>query len=285
MSSSIAIITDTDCSLPDELSRSLVIHQVPITVQFGDEVFETGVNINDASLFERIDRENRLPTTAAPAPAKFSAAFQQAFEKGAELIICLCVSSTVSATHDNAVLAAREDTSGRDITIIDTLSLTMGQGFIVLAAAEAVQQGASKEEIIALVDDVRQRSHLYAALSTLKYLAMSGRVGKLAAGFAGLLNVKPILTIQDGKLEMLERVRTRNKSLVRTLELSKEKLGENDVSRMAIVHVNALSDAREFEQQLRANMPCPEEILYAELTPGLSVHTGTGLLGVAFVSE
>jgi DegV family protein with EDD domain len=283
MKPSVAIITDTDSSIPANLAAEFGIHQVPISVQFGEQSFNACEEINDAVLFARIDQENRLPSTAAPSPGKFSEAYQFAFDTSAESILCLCVSSAVSATYNNALLAAKEQFPGRDITVVDTQSLTMGQGFIVLAAAEAAQAGLPKEEILARALQVRERSHLYAALSTLKYLAMSGRVGHLAAGFANLLNVKPILTIRDGKLEMLEKVRTRGKSLNRVIELLQTELVGKEIERMAIVHVNALEEAYKFEAQLRASLPCPKEMIYAELTPGLSVHSGSGLLGAAYV--
>jgi DegV family protein with EDD domain len=283
MNPPVAIITDTDSSIPANLAAEFGIQQVPISVQFGEQSLNACEEINDAVLFARIDQENRLPTTAAPSPGKFSEAYQFAFDTGAESILCLCVSSAVSATYNNALLAAKEEFPGRDITVVDTQSLTMGQGFIVLAAAEAAQAGLPKEEILARALQVRERSHLYAALSTLKYLAMSGRVGHLAAGFANLLNVKPVLTIRDGKLEMLEKVRTRGKSLNRVIELLQTELAGKEIERMAIVHVNALEEAYKFEEQLRASLPCPKKMIYAELTPGLSVHSGSGLLGAAYV--
>jgi len=209
--STIAIITDTDASLPKAVSERYGIQQVPITVNFGAEVLKTGIDIDDAGLFERVDREGTLPTTAAPAPGDFTTAYENAFENGAETVLCFCVSSEISATYGAAV-AARQTMPDRDIQVVDTLNLTMGQGYMVLAAAEAAKGGGPVPEILSIVDQIRARSHIYAVLPTLKYLAMSGRVGSLAAGFADVISIKPILTVRDGKLDLLERVRTLKKA-------------------------------------------------------------------------
>jgi DegV family protein with EDD domain len=276
---SIAIVTDTDASLPTELAARHGIRQVPITVHFRQEILKTGEEIDDARLFARIDREGRLPTTSAPAPGAFAEAYEAAFADGAEAIVCLCVSGEISATY-RAAAVARDLMPEQDITVVDTRSLSMGQGFMALAAAEAAEAGATKEEIVAKAMSVGGRVHLYAALSTVKYLAMSGRVGHLAAGMATILNIKPILTIQDGRLDLLERVRTRKKAWGRVVELTAESLGGQAIERMAIIHVAAPEEARQLEGQVRLHLPCPEEIVVAELTPGLSVHTGVGLVGI-----
>lgn len=276
--SKIAIITDTDASLPDDIAAKYGIKQVPITVHFGNEVLETGIDIDDAALFARIDKEGRLPTTAAPAPGKFVAAYESAFAAGADEVICFAVSSEVSATYSAAVAAA-ETLSDRKITVVDTRSLSVGQGFQVLAAAEAAQAGKSGAEILAVTEDVLASSHFYAALSTLKYLAMSGRVGHLAAGMASLLNIKPVLTIQDGRLDMLEKIRTKKKAWARTVELIQSAVDGKSIERMTITHVAVPAAAKEFETLLRASLDCPEEILITELSAGLSVHSGAGMVG------
>lgn len=284
MMGKIAVITDTDSSLPPALAVQFGILQVPVTIHFDDSSYTTGVDIDDRILFEKIDRFNKLPTTSAPAPSAFADAFTATFNDGAEGVVCICVSSKVSATY-HAALTACENFPGRDITVIDSLTLSMSQGFMALEAAEAVRKGAVKAEIIETVHQMGGRLHLYAALATLKYLALSGRVGKLVAGIADTFNVKPILTVQEGKLDLLERIRTHKKALERMLELTCASVGAKTIARAAVIHVNNLEGAKELEDRLRAVLPCPEEIITAEFTPGLSVHAGSGVVGVVVLTN
>jgi DegV family protein with EDD domain len=279
---SIAIITDTDSSLSFDLAKKHNIILVPILIQFGDESFRDAYEINNDSLFTRIDSSGKLPTTAAPSPGQFVEAFEKAFDSGAGEVLCLTISSEMSATYASAREAAGMF-PGKRIEVLDTRSLAMGQGYMVLAAAEAAAQGASIEEAISAAEDLRSRTFLYGSLATLRYIAMSGRVSQLAAGMAGLLDIKPILTIQNGKLELLEKIRTQTKSWKRAVELSAEKVAGHNIEKMAVLNVKAREEAGRFQTLLRAALPCPEDIIFADITPGLSVHTGAGMVAVVFV--
>ena len=280
----IAVITDTDSSLPKEIAAKHGIRQVPITVHFDDETFRTGIDIDDELLFQKVDRLNRLPTTSAPSPGAFVEAFQEAFDDGADEIACICVSSKVSATYGAAVTAC-EQFPGRSIKVVDSSTLSMGQGFMALEAAQAAQEGASMDEVVARSLDVGSRVHLYAVLATLKYLALSGRVGKLAAGMADTLNIKPILTVKDGKLDLLERVRTRKKAIGRMFELVSGVVDGKSIQKVGIIHGYHLKGAFELQDQLCEKFACPEDIVVAEFTPGLSVHAGSGVVGLVILTS
>jgi DegV family protein with EDD domain len=279
---SVAIVTDSDASLPSDIAARYGIRQVPINIHFGDETFRTEVDITDAQLFERVDREGMLPTTSAPAPGQFAAAFQAALDEGHDAVVCFCVSGEVSATYSAAVNACQLVPEGV-VRVVDTRSISMGQGFMAIEAAKASREGASIDEIVARAHSVGERTSLYAALETLRYLAMSGRVGHLAAGMASLLHIKPILTLRNGKLDMLEKVRTRKRAWARVIELTAQSVGERSVEQLSIVHVNAVEDAGRFQEQLCAVIGCPSEVLVADFTAGLSVHTGPGLVGAGVV--
>jgi DegV family protein with EDD domain len=281
--SKIAFITDTNSSIPKELSDDLGIVQVPIHIMFGEETYITGKDIDDTKLFGIIDERQLLPTTAAPSPGAFHQAFQQAFDEGADQIICICCSSKVSATFDSATMAAGEF-PGKDISVVDSLQLCLGEGFQVLAAVEAAKEGASKDEILAMIEDLKSRLHVYAALPTLKYLAMGGRMGKLAAGVADTFNIKPVLTTIDGKLDLLEKVRTWRKARVRLVNLGIESTKGAEITQLAMIHVNNPDGAMELYEMLKDSLELPSEPLLAEFTPGLSVHAGSGVIGFVMVT-
>lgn len=280
----VAVVTDTDASLPGALAARYGIRQVPITIHFGQEVLYSGVDVDDTQLFARIDREGSLPTTAAPAPGAFMTAFQQAFDEGADEVACFCVSSQISATYA-AACTARDELAGRTIRVIDTQSLSMGQGFMALAAAEAARAGASLDEVVDAAMAIQPRTYLYAALSTLRYLAMSGRVGGLAAGMANLLHIKPILTLRDGRLDLLEKVRTQRRSWVRVMELLEQALDGRSIERLAMLHVCAPEDECAFRSQVLERIPFAGQVIVAELSPGLSVHAGAGVVGACVVAS
>lgn len=280
----IAIITDTDSSLPLQLAADHGIRQVPIGIHFNGESYTTGLDIDDHSLFEKVDRLKRLPTTSAPNPMDYIAEFETAFEQGAEEIVCVCVSSKISSTYSSA-LTACEHFPGREIRVIDSLNLTMGQGFIVLAAAEAAAQNASSDEIVALVEEIGKKMHTVGMLPTLKYLALGGRVDKTIAELADTIHIKPILSVKDGKLELLEKVRTRKKAIDRILVLLEQSVQQKKIIRLSVFHSNDLRGAEEMETLVRQALPCPEKIIIADFTPGLSVHAGSGLVGVVLQTE
>ncbi len=277
----IAVITDTDSSLPGKLAKKYDIVQVPIIIQFGDESFRDVYDINNETIFRRIDKEGKLPTTAAPSPGQFAEAFKAAFASGADSILCMNISSEMSATYASARQAAEMFPEKR-IEVMDTRSLAIGQGYMVIAAVEAVAKGGSIEAAVAAAIDVRERTSLFGALATLKYIAMSGRVSSLAAGMAGLLDIKPILSLQEGKLSLLEKIRTQNKSWNRAIELTVEKTAGRKIEKMTVLNVKCPDAAKQFEGLLRATMPCPDEILHVPVNPGLSIHTGAGMVAVVF---
>lgn len=280
----IALITDTNASLPLEIIEKYHIIQVPIHIQFGDESYITGVNIDDAKLFEMVDERQILPTTAAPPPAAFQKAYQGAFDAGAEQIICICCSSEVSATF-NAAQMATEDFPGKDITVVDSRQLSLAEGYQVIAAAEAVSEGAGKEEVLSLIEDIQSRIHVYAALPTLKYLAMGGRMGKLAAGLADTMNIKPILSSNNGKLDLLEKIRTWRKAKKRLVELAVASAEGSTIERIGMIHVNNEEGVVALFEMLKDALPITAEPLYTEFTPGLSVHTGSGVIGFVIVTK
>ena len=282
--SKIALITDTNSSLPVDISKKYDIVQIPIHIQFGEETYITGETIDDRKLFELIDERKVLPTTAAPSPGAFEAAYRDAFEKGADEVICVCCSSVVSATFTAAKMATEAFPEGK-VSVVDSLMLSLAEGFQVLTAAEAIENGASRDEALAMIEGLRGKTHVFAALPTLKYLAMGGRMGKLAAGLADTMEIKPILTMQEGKLDLLEKIRTLRKAKQRLLDLARESTAGSNIIKIGLIHVNNEQAAVDLFESLKEVLPISIEPIIGEFTPGLSVHAGSGVIGFVLVTD
>jgi DegV family protein with EDD domain len=282
--SKISIITDSDSSLPVQIAKELDIIQVPILIQFGEQSYATGIDITDDLLFQIIDQKRTLPTTSAPSPNAFYDAFKDAFDLGAGQVICICVSSTISATYQ-AALSAAEMLPGKDITVVDSLNLTMAQGFIAIIAAEKVKQGANKAEVLKAIEETKSKVHVYGVLPTLKYLAMGGRMSKLAAGVADTLTIKPILTSRNGKLDLLEKVRTIRKAQDRLVELAGECTLGKKVERIAMIHTNNVPDAQDLFEKIKTSLQIELSPIMAEFSAGLSVHAGDGMIGFVILTD
>jgi DegV family protein with EDD domain len=285
MMSKISIITDTDSSLPESMAAEYGILQVPILIHMSDDLSGDDHTITNAELFKKVDELGKLPTTAAPTPGVFIEYFKKVFdEQKPDTLVYFAISGEMSATIKSAQIAA-EDLKDRDIRVIDSNTLSMAQGYMVLAAAEAARQGKNVEEVIQAAEKVRENTILYGGLATLKYLSMSGRVSHVTAGMAGMLDIKPILSVQNGKLDMLEKVRTRKKSWARMIELVTADIGQRGIARACVLHVNAPDAAKEFEGLLRGALPCPADVPLVDVNPGLAVHTGAGLVGTCMVID
>ena len=278
----IILVTDTNASLPKEIIEKYQIIEVPIHIQFSEETYVTGETIDDLKLFNLIDERKIIPTTAAPSPSAFERAYQTAIERGAEHIICICCSGEVSATYNSAVMA-KESFPTVDIHVVDSRGLSLAEGFQVIAAAEGIEAGNGLPEIIKSIDNVRDQMIVYAALPTLKYLAMGGRMGKLAAGLGNTLEIKPILTLQDGKLDLLEKVRTWRKAKQRLVDLAVENAQDAVIERVGLIHVNNEAGVLALYDELKDALNITEDPLLTEFTPGLSVHTGSGVIAFAMV--
>ena len=278
----IAIVTDTNASLPKEIIKKYQIIEVPINIQFGEESYTTGVNIDDTRLFRMIDERKVVPSTAAPSPSAFEEAYQFGFDHGAEKILCICCSSEMSATFQAAVMA-KAHFAGSDIHVVDSQQISLAEGFQVIAAAEAIAEGKTIPEILEMIASIQNRMVVYGALPTLRYLAMGGRMGKLAAGFGETLEIKPILTSRGGKLDLLEKVRTWKKAKQRLVELGVSNAKDAAVERVGLIHVNNQEGVLALYEDLKAALGISLDPMVTEFTPGLSVHTGAGVIAYVLV--
>ena len=274
---SVRVVTDSASDLTDEEASALGITIVPLSIRFGEEEFVDRIELGEDEFYARMAASADVPGTAAPAPGAFKTAFDKCFEDGANTVVCINLSSGVSATLEAAEIGARE-LSDRDIRIIDSRSVTSGLGTMVLTAGRTANNGASAEEVVSVVESLKQRTYVYAALDTLENLKKGGRIGSAQALLGNMLSIKPIIDFSSGVVEEAAKLRTRKKSLV----WLRDKLAEHGdrVENLTVMHAQA-EDIEDF-LKLLATVVDPSTIRVGSLGPVVASHAGPGVVGMSF---
>jgi DegV family protein with EDD domain len=275
----IRIVTDSTCDLPTDLAERQRIAIVPMYINFGEESYLDGVEITRADFYARIEKSKVHPTTSAPGPAAFLGVYDRLAAEGATEVISVHLSESLSNMVQVARLAAQDTTSLR-VTVIDGGQVSLGTGLLALAAADAAAQGATREEIIALLEERMARTHTFAALDTLEYLRRSGRLSRLQSSLGTWLQLKPILKMHRGVVG-LDRVRTRSQAAKRLIELAGE---ISPLQHVAFLHTNAADRMAQFRTQVAHLIPAGESPVVGEVTPVIGSHVGPGAIGLVCVS-
>ncbi|MBS3753932.1 MAG: DegV family protein [Anaerolineales bacterium] len=270
-----AIITDSTCDLPQDKIEEHQVLIVPLTIIWGQETFRDGVDIQPKEFYQRLESEDRFPTTSQPTPEDMEAACRQAADQGAEEILIITISSAMSGTFDSARQAA--DRFPLPVHLHDSRSNSMGLGWQVLAAARAREEGADPQGMIQAADRVRERMQYLISLDTLEYLHRGGRIGGASRFIGTILNLKPQITVnhQTGEVEAGRRSRTREKALQ---DLYRDFFNSVDPAfgedlRVAVLHNAAPDQAEQLARRVREEYQ-PQELIIQIVSPILGVHTG-----------
>lgn len=274
----VRIVTDSSCDLTEEEVADLGIEVVPLTIRFGQEELEDRTQLTVEAFYERLASSEHLPETAAPAPGKFEAAFRRQAEAGADAVVCINLSSGLSATMQSARNAASALEGELPVHVVDSRSITSGLGTQVVLAAQAAADGATAEEVVALVEDLVRRTHVIGALDTLDNLKKGGRIGGAQALLGSLLSIKPILDVSTGEVAEAGRARTRRKAL--------ETLRDRVVEHGAVEHLRVTHgfapDVDAMLDLLAAHYP-REAIRVGPIGPVIGTHGGPRVIGVTWL--
>ncbi len=274
----VAIVTDGACSLTPGQGEELGIYVAPVYVNINEKTYQAGVDLEASEFYRMMQASKKLPTTAQPTAADFINLYTKLSDEVDE-IVTIVISHHMSATLQSAEMA-NEQFSKVPVHIIDSESVSLGLGMMAIAAARAAAQGQDAEAVIRLVEKIKQRINVIFTVDTLEYLHKGGRIGGATAFLGSALSIKPILYIKNGRIEPLERQRTRKRSIARLLELMEAKVGSSEVH-VAILHGNIPDKAHELEQQIRERFHC-NELITSEMGPVIGVHAGPGTLGLVF---
>ncbi|MEW1864070.1 DegV family protein [Streptomyces sp. NBC_00669] len=280
----VSIVTDSTAYLSPQALTRHAISLVPLTVVIDDEAFVEGAEISAPAVARALQRR-RPVTTSRPSPAEFTAAYEAAAASGAKAIVSLHLSADFSGTYDAATVAAKE--APVPVRVVDTGMVAMALGFTVLAAAEAAEAGGTADDVVAAAERRAAATSAFFYVDTLDYLRRGGRIGAAQALFGSALAVKPLLRLADGRIELLEKVRTASKAVTRLEEIVVECAGAavdggagSGRVDLAVHHLAAADRAAALAERLRPRVPGLGELVVSEVGAVIGAHAGPGLLGV-----
>lgn len=274
----IRIVTESTADIPRDMVTRLGITIVPSYVVFGTETYRDGVELTKRQFYEKLAVTNVIPTTATPPPAIYEEVYRRLARETDE-IVSIHLAANLSGLYNAASVAARS-VSEANIAVIDSGQITMGYGWMAVAAAEAAQRGDSLKQVIALVEGMKDRSRLLAVLDTLDFVHRGGRVGWVQAMIGTLLQIKPVINVRLGEVNLLERTRTWKRALDRLMEMV-QALGP--LERAIVLHANAPDRAELVADRLQVVAPGWERLV-GQAGVTIASHVGPGAIGIAFVA-
>ena len=280
----VAIVTDSVATIPDDLMVSLDIRWVPYYVHRGKEVLRDLLTISRRAYYEWLPTANELPKTANPSPGDYLAAYEKLAREGIREIVSIHITSRGSGAYQAALVAKemlRDKLPNVHVEVIDTLNVSMCQGWMVVEAARAALAGSSLPEIVDLVKRLIPITHMLQTADTLKYLHMGGRIGHAKHLVASLLRIKPLIGMVDGEIVALGVARSRNKAYAAMADMVESVVGRMGKIKVAFVHAAAHPEAEKLRSMFEARFDCVESLI-AELPPALGVHSGPGTAGVCY---
>ncbi|MDF2840824.1 MAG: hypothetical protein K0Q99_1596 [Clostridia bacterium] len=275
----IRIITDTMCDVPKDWAEKYNIRVMPLTVHFGEASYKDGVNITMQEFYSKLEASENLPTTSQVPPIEFLDAFNDELNNGND-IICINGSSQLSGTYNSALLAKNQLESDK-IHVIDSEGVTLGAGLLAIKAARLAEQGMISTEIVNEIRESVKRMKYFYIVDTLKYLHKGGRISLSTSVIGSILNIKPILTIKGGKLEMLDKSRGIKKAIAETFDIIKENGWTLENKVVGINHTNSLENLGLLEAYLKKEYHV-REIIVGEVGSVVATHAGPGAVAIYF---
>lgn len=284
MKEKIVVVTDSTANLTPELLGAYKVPVIPLSILWGEDVYKDGVTLSAAEFYEIQPTRKQFPTTSQPSVGEFMEFFRDVAEQyQADTILGIFISSELSGTLASAIQARAELPELR-IELVDSRSVSMGLGFQSLVAARAAQEDIGLAGVLERVYTVRDRMRIIFAVDTLEYLHRGGRIGGAAHLLGTTLNLKPLLAVENGRIESLQKVRSRRKSLSRLMKIVEKEFGDSQIGEMGVLHAGCPEDAEMLFSWAEEHIK-PRHLYTAMLTPVIGAHGGPGTVGLGFYTE